>query len=69
MKKSEIKTNRKVESEDIFQGYLLELTINYLFHFTYFKAVEKNRIDEVRHFIRDVNRRDEYNSTPLIRGK
>ena len=31
--------NRKVESEDIFQVYLLEFTINNLFHFIYFKAV------------------------------
>ena len=59
----------KVESEEIFQGYLLEFTINYLFHFIYFKAVKKHRIDDVRHFIRDVNRRDINNWTPLIMGK
>ena len=59
----------KVESKKIFQGYLLEFTINYLFHFIYFNSVQLNRIDDVRHFIRDVNRGDIDNWTPLIWGK
>ena len=58
----------KVESEEIFQGYLLEFTINYLFHFIYFKAVKKNKINDVIHFIQDANRRDKDNSSPLIMG-
>ena len=61
--------NRMVDSADIFEGILLKIKAFVYFWIYYLTACEKDRIEDVKHFVYNVNERTIDNMTPLIIGK
>ena len=68
--KSEINKKILCESKDIFEGILTKWHSwnKILSHLFPLKAIKKKKIDDVKYFIRDVNKRSGDNSTPLMIG-
>jgi hypothetical protein len=62
-----VNIDHKVTTEDIFEGILISIKTN-SFHFVYSKAIKKYKIDDVKHYIQDVNKTEADDSTPLMKG-
>jgi hypothetical protein len=62
-----VNKDHKVTTKDIFDGMFISIK-TYSFNFVYFKAIKKYKIDDVKHYIQDVNKTDADDSTPLMKG-